>query len=491
MGYFMKKRMMLFRGLIALLAVAMLLVGCGGTEDDEPKPEAVTSFASVVTAETIQELENYPNLATVDLTGSTCYREIYAYIQNHPEVDVTFTVDLGGTVVDGHAEQIVLQPDTFRYAALLDAVRYMPNVKRVMLENTNLTYDEIQAFRQFCPNIQVDYTVSILGASYTEEITELDLSALTPDTVADVVPVLDKLPNLTFIQLMGEDGVSWLDMTDVKILMDAAPHISYGYTFELFGQTISVDAQRVEYVNVKIGNEGVEQIRQALDILPNCTYFLLDTCNIDNEVMAQLRDDYPDCKIVWRVWYGKQNDLTDEETIRHVYGLKDSNCENLKYFVDCKYMDLGHNTELSDFSFVAYMPELEIVIASGAPLTDLTPFSNCHKLLFLELAYCNKLEDLSPLAELDSLKYLNISFTAVTDLTPIMGLDLEKLSCLGGTVGEDQREAYLEKHPECLLTYKGKQPYGYGWRYDDNGYTYSAIYRRIRDIFGYDNMVVD
>lgn len=475
-----------------MLALVLMLAGCGnGAGDGQPTQEAVTTLTTVVTADTIQELDNYPNLETVDLSGSTCYPEILAYMQAHPDVAVTYTVDLGGTVVDGHAEEILLQPDTFRYAALLDSIRYMPDIKHVTLENTNLTYGEIQAFREFCPNIQVDYNVSILGVSYTEEITELDLSALTPDAVADVLPVLDKLPNVTFIQLMGEDGTSWLDVTDVKLLMDAAPHISYGYSFELFGQTISVDAERVEYVNVKIGNEGVDKIRQALDILPNCTYFLLDTCGIDNEIMAQLRDDYPDCKIVWRVWYGKQNDLTDEETIRHVYGLKDSNCENLKYFVDCKYMDLGHNTELSDFSFVAYMPELEIVIASGAPLTDLTPFSNCHKLLFLELAYCNKLEDLSPLGELESLKYLNISFTAVTDLTPIMGLELEKLSCLGGTVEEDQREAYLAAHPDCLLTHKGKQPYGYGWRYDDNGYTYSEIYRRIRDIFGYDNMVVD
>ena len=46
----------------------------------------IESLSMVVTEDTIRELDNYPNLRTLDLSGSTCYTAIMVYIQNHPQV---------------------------------------------------------------------------------------------------------------------------------------------------------------------------------------------------------------------------------------------------------------------------------------------------------------------------------------------------------------------------------------------------------------------
>jgi hypothetical protein len=46
-------------------------------------------------------------------------------------------------------------------------------------------------------------------------------------------------------------------------------------------------------------------------------------------------------------------------------------------------------------------------------------------------------------------------------------------------------------HPDCWTQFLGSQPYGTGWRYEDNGITYTEIYRKIRDIFHYDDMPVE
>ena len=57
----------------------------------------VQTLSMVVTESTIRELEEYPNLKTLDLSGSTCYTAIMVYIQNHPQVEVTYSVDFGNT----------------------------------------------------------------------------------------------------------------------------------------------------------------------------------------------------------------------------------------------------------------------------------------------------------------------------------------------------------------------------------------------------------
>ena len=50
-------------------------------------------------------------------------------------------------------------------------------------------------------------------------------------------------------------------------------------------------------------------------------------------------------------------------------------------------MDFGHNEILKQCDFVAGMPNLRAVILSGSMISDLTPFENCKKLEFLEVAY--------------------------------------------------------------------------------------------------------
>ena len=229
-----------------------------------------------------------------------------------------------------------------------------------------------------------------------------------------------------------------------------------------------------------------------LDILDGCDRFILEYCSISNEVLAQLREDYRDkTKVVWRVVFGKGSCLTDSEVIRTTYNLTAKNCQDLIYCEDARYMDLGHNEDLTTVDFVAGMPNLEMIIVSGAPIKDLTPFENCKKLRILEIAFCHYITDISPLAGCESLKFLNVSYTKVKDLMPLDGLPLERFVCLSPKVPPAEQETFMAIHEDCWTRFLGTQPYGKGWRYDDNGRTYSEIYKKIREIFGYDDMPVE
>lgn len=471
----------------AVLALLLTFSGCTthpAVESTAPETFPDESLTLVVTQDTIEQLEAYPHLKTADLTGSTCYEAMAAYAAAHPEVDVIYTVPLGSKTVSSKTDALTLTGDSVSCDALLENLQYLPHLAQLHLEDTGLTRQQIADLEDAFPQISLSYTVSLLDELIPRDTAQLDLSAMTSTDMEAVISRLELLPLVTEASLPDT-----LTMTEVKTLMDAHPQITFLYTFDLFGKTVSTTDQQVEFVNVSIGNKGEAQIRQALDILPFCTYFKLDSCGISNEIMASIRDDYPDAHVVWRVWFDKFNCLTDETTIRATSRLNDENSGNLKYCTEVMYMDIGHNPKLSDISFCAYMPKLQILILSESILRDLSPLANCQELEFLELCYCYKVKDLSSLSGLKNLKYLNISFTGVTDLSPLERLPLERFVCRLNSVPADQQAAFLEKHPEdvCLSVFTGKQPFGYGWRYIDNGSTFNDYYANMRIIFRYDD----
>lgn len=502
------------------LAALLCFSGCGNTapivteppvitlpsappttaETDPPETtnplDLVEDLTIVVTQLDIDQLEDYHNLKKADLTGSTCYEAILEYMAAHSEVEVLYTVDMGDLSIPNTQTELTLEPDSFEYDTLLKDLDYLPQLTTLTLPQTTLTAEQLNVIRESRPDLVLDYTVELLGTEYSLDTAELDLSFLTAAQVEEVAPILAKLVNLEYVELMTNGNRSNLSVADVKVLVDAAPNANFHYTFYLFGKSISTTDEQVEYKNVNIGNSGEEQLRAALDIMTGCTYFKLENCKIDSEILAQIREDYRDdgIKIVWRIYFGKYNKysaMTDQETIRAVYNVFDDSCQELRYCEDAKYIDMGHNDTLTDLSFIGYMPDLEILIVSGCAVTDLNGFENCKKLEWLELANCSYLEDISPLAGCESLRFLNVSNTKVKDLMPLDGLPLERFVCLNPKVSTSEQEIFMSIHEDCWTRFLGSQPYGIGWRYDDNGITFSEYYLKIREIFGYDDMPVE
>ena len=495
---------------IILLAVCLLCfaaAGCGnssassgtsgtsGSENTTVTEPPVEELTMVVTEQTISQLEAFPDLKRVDLSGSTCYSAIASYMAAHPEVEVIYTVSLGGAVISSSTTSLTLEAGTFDYALLLQNLQYLPNLTEVWLNRTDLTAAEMAALQEASDLVR--YTVQVGDVELTEETQQVDLSGLPADQVETAAQRLTLLPNLSQVELMTQEDTSPLSVQDVRVLQQALPNVTFHYAFDLFGQTLSLADTRVEFVEADIGDAGEEQIRAALDILTECEYFLLDNCGLSNEVLAQIRDDYPQTKVVWRIFQENKGRswLTDTLVLRAVYGINNTNSGVLKYLTEVKYMDLGHNTSMTDLSFCAYMPDLEIAILSGSPITDLTPLANCKKLEFLEVAWCGHLKDISPLAQCDSLKYLNIGHTKVSDLSPIYGLAMEMLSYVnsGTRVGfTDATWAEIQSHlPNCWITYapladNNASPYGVGWRYKEGWKGYTDIYKKVREVFDYD-----
>jgi len=496
---------------LCVASAVFALSGCGNGNNEETTPPTLEPIvlptapaeteaavdpdrqeehlSVIMDAGDLYTLDYYPNLKTVDLSGSTCYSAIVDFASKRPHLDITYSVSLGATDVSSKATSTALKPGSFDYDLLMENLQYLPNLTALSLPDVQLSAEQLNTLRETYPQISLDYTVELFGSSLSVDTTELDLSSMVSDRVEEACRKLGQMTGLTDVTLSSN-----LSFEDVDKLQTAVPHIRFHYSFHLLGKTVSTGDDEIIYKDLNFGDSEEVEIRKALKILDHTSRFVLDNCGFSNETLAKLREDFRDGpKVIWRVWFGKENrytTLTDDDTIRAVYNVTDDTCGPMKYLEDVKYMDIGHNEFLSDLSFVGYMPNLEVLIASESAVKELTGFDNCKKLTWLELAYCYKLENIDALAGCDGLKYLNLSYSKVKSFEPLDGLKLERFVYLSPKASTKEQNTFTTIHPkaECITVFYGySMPYSYGWRYDDNGKTMFWYYKDvIREVFEYD-----
>lgn len=365
----------------------------------------------------------------------------------------------------------------------------------------------IAVFVLLCPSAFASNEVKSFG----DEPYSLDLSNLTHEKVQNTANLLALMPNLAEVEL-GKDsdreGESTLSFEDIRLLMDSAPQAEFNYQFTLYDRTVSLSDEELDLNHTKIRDEG-ELVRQAISCMKHLKYLCMDTCNVSNESMEKIRDDFPDVEVVWRIWFGKNYSvrtdvvkiLASKPSVGGV--LYDAKLEVLKYCTKVRYLDLGHNDVITDISFVNYMPDLEVCILAMNKLGDISPLANCPKLEYLELFYSDGLTDLSPLSGLENLRHLNIGMcNYLKDISPLYGLDLERLYIgLITPIPTEQTEKYRELHPDCDIDDYSWDTSTGSWRYttefdEDPEYMASEHYRQgmhprfalLRDQFGYDSL---
>ena len=475
--------------------VCQALPGCQVLWDVPFQGGKLSSDSRSITITTLEEkdislLAYFPQLQKIDASGCTDYAMLELLRDAWPELEVSYTVDLGGAEFAPDVTELTLTEGSYDYDTLMRNLVYLPQVTTINLPNTTLSVAQVQEISLLYGGVRVEYTVSFRGRETDPAITEMDLSDLTAEEVDQVASELAFFPNLVSVELMDDALSSQLSLLDVQKLQEAAPGVTFHYTFTFYGQTLSTTDTQVEYKYKYMKDSDEEQIRQILDVMDNCERFVFNGCHISNEVMASIRDDYRDrTKIVWRIYFGNGGScLTDREVIKMVYGLTNSNSKSLRYCEDARYIDFGHNETLTDISFIANMPKLEAIILSGSPITDLSPFAGNTSLYFLELSNCRYITDLSPLSECANLGMLNISYTQVEDLSPVDNLPLERLMIAHGNVPDEELTRYEQSHPDCWLNYGNKNEYGVGWRYEEDG-SKSEYYKKLagKEIFNYAN----
>ena len=480
-------------------AILRYTVDIGGQTADGDREELSLEPGSFDFDALLRALPRLPALKTLTLEATDLSAEQLAAVRDLMAEDTAllYSLEIAGQIVPGDAEELDLSGmQAEELPEVIDKLPLLPGLRRIELKKSTgmcaLDTAGVAALLKAAPEIELSYSVRVGGSWYDRDAERVDLSRLRPAQLDAALEALRLLPSLRGVELMGRGGRCPFGREEVRHILKALPEAGVHYEFELFGQTLSTLDERVEYDHVVLTDEDEAAIREALDLLPRCRYFKLDEdrFGMRDEVFASIRDDYPDVKLVWRVFIAGVNMLTDEEILRVTFVLKDYNSAPLRYCTDAVYLDIGHNSYLSDISFLAYMPRLECLILSGSLVRDLSPLESCHNLVWVECCFCGWLNDISALRGHDTIRFVNISNTGVSDVSALEDLKLERLVAMQTRVPPEAQQRFDERNPDCLTAWIGEQPYGYPWRYDAIpavASVFSDYYVQMRQLFLYDD----
>ncbi|MDO4536861.1 MAG: hypothetical protein Q4B54_01785 [Coriobacteriales bacterium] len=330
-----------------------------------------------------------------------------------------------------------------------------------------------QGAAQSQPASQVE-TIAVGDKSIAIDATQVDATNFSAEQIAQLQDVLPRLSKLSSVNFGSEDGMAKLSA--VSQFHKVAPQLALSYSFNLFGQMIDFNATELDFRGIQMDDQGA-QVRCALEAMPNVARLDMDSCGVDDEHMAAIRDDFPQVEVIWRVWFGTNYTVRTDATkiLASAPGLggmlSPENTEGLKYCTKMKYLDIGHNDTLQDISFVSYMPDLEVFICMWGNITDISPLASCSHLEFLEI-FTNDITDLTPLANLHELRHLNASNNPhLSDITPVYNLTgLERFWCgQYHSVPQEQFDEFRRRVPNCATNFTCYDPHE-DWRWGTERY---------------------
>ena len=208
---------------VCALAAVFALTGCGSKQAEETTPPTLEPIVlptapaeteATVAAEHLEEhltvvmeagelytLDYYPNLKTVDLSGSTCYSAIIDFASKRPHLDFTYSVSFGSTDISSKADSATLKCGSFDYDLFLENLKYLPNLTTLTLTDVDLSTEQMDALREAYPDLTLDYAVELFGSTLSLDTTTLDLSSMESSGIEEACRKLGKLSNLTDVTL--------------------------------------------------------------------------------------------------------------------------------------------------------------------------------------------------------------------------------------------------------------------------------------------------
>ena len=432
----------------------------------------------------------------VDMTGAP-YSEIERYMEEHPNKKVTYTVTIEGDEpplkLTNETTEAIL-PTLNQTDSMIAQAEYLQHLTSIYFPDCIMDADTAAGLQAAFPNAEITYPLfTLLDETYPADTHFIELSPLTDEQFAQAAKELLWFPNLKEVRILSSDD-SLYTAENAAVLAAALPDVTVTMTFDLFGQTVSTDMERIEYFKADIGGDaGLDVIRSVMPIMDKLTYLCLDWCGTTDEATAALREELAEqCKVVWRVFFADFNCLTDTYKIWAQYYLWSRDLEPLQYCNEVRYIDMGHSF-VDSCEFVKYMPYLDTLILADCSLRDIEPLRTCKNLTYLEI-FTTNVVDLSPLAELTQLEYLNISNIETTDISPLYGLtNLKKMnSTMNEKITQEQIEEFKARLPDCdaTFTFGDESPTEYGWRRapaPPHGiYLYTPRYALLRRQIGYD-----
>ena len=429
-----------------------------------------------LTAEDVEALALMTGLESVSARQCDDYDQLLALQQRCPQVEVTYLVRFEQEAFAGSTTQAVFsrvgQGD-------LELLQYLPRLERIGVSSTEDTAN-MAALQAKAKELGLEFGIVIGGEWIEDTRTQLEVETVTdgelallplledlrtlhlvnPETTPEALAALEEaLPGVavTWEVRVGEEVFSQ-DTTEIDLTQVVVEDLA-----ELEARLACLP----ELERVTLGLCGIDNPQWGTSKTKN-----LSVNEIENEDLAAYRDRVRDnYKVVWTVRLGPDIALrTDADNFMPghfgVGRLFNDYAYNLRYCEDMICLDVGHMT-LTDVSFLEFMPHLKYLILAHTEVQYIEPIRHCKELVFLELDW-SCIRDYSPLVDCTALEDLNIGNT-FCDITPV--LEMTWLKNLWMIMG-DGGDAWLASQalPDTHVVASGTATVASGWRRLPNYY---------------------
>ena len=409
----------------------------GSTYSQETDALTVTTL----TQEDVQMLAHFPQLTQLDARECRDYAQLESLIQENPQLQVLCSVELDGTAYTQDANEVRLNGCT---PEELTALKCLTKLETIQITNgiAPEVYTQLQAH---CQEKQIEMHYTVNGELLSGDTTELTLTEATDEDVAvaalmtqlktlhltnptaqaeNVLALQTQLPNTQVTWEMDILGMTFsndateIDLTDILSRPSAnreSPYYRATAQYVLGTRDPLPSAVSLRY-EVLMNREDetqdlITELEAAMEYFPNLEQLVMVGCFLDNEAMAAFREAHrEDYKVVWTVKCGDIAPRTDAKYFMpakyNVYTFTAEDGINLKYCEEVESIDIGH-MHTNDVSFVRYMPNLKYLVLGENTIKDISPLSSCKNLKFLEIQR-SRVDDLTPLLECTALEDLNI-----------------------------------------------------------------------------------
>ena len=342
--------------------------------------------------------------------------------------------------------------------------------------------EEAEALREEFGDVDVmmGVYVSVCGREFDPDATELDLFGVDAGLIPGIAGKLRFFPFLQSVDLRDTE----ITAQQQRELVDARPDVRFLWDVDILGEKYDSETEDLDLSNSR--GLTLDDLRAAIPLFCGLKRLDLSDCGFKNEELGAFREEFPDTKIVWRLYMGKWSLKTDAVAFSvliynyNYTALTSSDIEVLKYCTDLQALDLGHQ-RLTDLSVIGdYLTELRILILADNTVSDLTPLSKLRHLHYLELFVNPRLTDLSPLGECKEMVDLNISHLyTVTDISALLDFPIIERFWIENTgVSAADIQLLKDTYPDANVVNIGWGSVDQGWRTHPRYYAMIDMYHK-------------
>ncbi len=412
-----------------------------------------------------QVLTQFPNLKRLDLRGTQLdVSQFFVLRQLLPDCNILWDIPFQSQRYDAGTSHLTVAELSEEDMQALSCFRNLRVIDATACQDP----ETVLALQQRFPNCHVAWQLTISGKTYTGADTRIVAADADPQELELGIAYL---PNLNSIHLSGQlPSPDWLN----TIRRDH-PQITLTWEYRLHGKLFYQDAHELDLSGIAMADSAA--VEAALPYFPELEKVILSHCGLSNEYMSQLNSRYDDVSFVWTVYIGNC-DLRTDATVFMPFKwghppskpLKNHEFKDLKYCTELICMDLGH-MEVSDISFLNYMPKLQYLLLGDTFVYDITPIGSLKELIYLELFAC-PITDVNPLKNCTKLEDVNLGWIGAGNLLALKDLpNLKNVWLVGAYYSPDALAQVRQTHPSTrFCVYSGGSSTDYGWRELPNYY---------------------